>query len=158
MGQEILINVTPQETRVAVMEHGIAQELHIERSSSLGIVGNVYRGKVCRVLPGMQSAFVEIGLQRAAFLHAADVMGCHVDGEPAAERPIQEVLREGQSIIVQVIKEPIGTKGARLTTEISIAGRFLVFLPHQDHIGVSQRIEDEEEREQLRNQIGRAHV
>ena len=85
MGQEILINVTPQETRVAVMEHGITQELHIERSSSLGIVGNVYRGKVCRVLPGMQSAFVEIGLQRAAFLHAADVMGCHVDGEPAAE-------------------------------------------------------------------------
>ena len=153
MGQEILINVTPQETRVAVMEHGIAQELHIERSSSLGIVGNVYRGKVCRVLPGMQSAFVEIGLQRAAFLHAADVMGCHVDGEPAAERPIQEVLREGQSIIVQVIKEPIGTKGARLTTEISIAGRFLVFLPHQDHIGVSQRIEDEEEREQLRNRL-----
>ena len=95
------------------MEHGVAQELHIERSSSLSIVGNVYRGKVCRVLPGMQSAFVEIGLQRAAFLHAADVMGCHVDGEPPIERPIQEVLREGQSIIVQVIKEPIGTKGAR---------------------------------------------
>jgi ribonuclease G len=153
LGQEILINVTPQETRVAVMEHGIAQELHIERSSSLGIVGNVYRGKVCRVLPGMQSAFVEIGLQRAAFLHAADVMGCHVDGEPPTERPIQEVLREGQSVIVQVIKEPIGTKGARLTTEISIAGRFLVFLPHQDHIGVSQRIEDEIEREMLRNRL-----
>ena len=153
LGQEILINVTPQETRVAVMEQGIAQELHIERSSSLGIVGNVYRGKVCRVLPGMQSAFVEIGLQRAAFLHAADVMGCHVDGEPPIERPIQEVLREGQSIIVQVIKEPIGTKGARLTTEISIAGRFLVFLPHQNHIGVSQRIEDEGEREMLRNRL-----
>ena len=153
MGQEILINVTPQETRVAVLEQGIAQELMIERSSSLGIVGNIYRGKVCRVLPGMQSAFVEIGLQRAAFLHAADIMECHVDGEPQAERPIQEVLREGQSIIVQVIKEPIGTKGARLTTEISIAGRFLVFLPHQDHIGVSQRIEDEEEREQLRSRL-----
>ena len=153
MGQEILINVTPQETRVAVLEHGVAQELHIERSSSLGIVSNVYRGKVCRVLPGMQSAFVEIGLQRAAFLHAADVMECHIDGEPQIERPIQEVLREGQSIIVQVIKEPIGTKGARLTTEISIAGRFLVFLPHQDHIGVSQRIEDEDEREMLRNRL-----
>ena len=153
MGQEILINVTPQETRVAVLEQGIAQELHIERSSSLGIVGNVYRGKVCRVLPGMQSAFVEIGLQRAAFLHAADVMECHIVGEPAIERPIQEVLREGQSIIVQVTKEPIGTKGARLTTEISIAGRFLVFLPHQNLIGVSQRIEDENERELLRNRL-----
>jgi len=153
LGQEILINVTPQETRVAVLEQGIAQELHIERSSSLGIVGNVYRGKVCRVLPGMQSAFVEIGLQRAAFLHVADIMECHIDGEPPAELLIQDVLREGQSIIVQVIKEPIGTKGARLTTEVSIAGRFLVFLPHQDHIGVSQRIEDEEEREMLRNRL-----
>jgi len=153
LGQEILINVTPQETRVAVLEQGIAQELHIERSSSLGIVGNIYRGTVCRVLPGMQSAFVEIGLQRAAFLHAADVMECHIEGEPQTERPIQEVLREGQSIVVQVIKEPIGTKGARLTTEISIAGRFLVFLPHQDHIGVSQRIEDEDEREMLRNRL-----
>ena len=153
MGQEILINVTPQETRVAVLDKGVAQELHIERSSSLGIVGNVYRGKVCRVLPGMQSAFVEIGLQRAAFLHAADMMECHIDGEPQTERPIQEVLFEGQNIIVQVIKEPIGTKGARLTTEISIAGRFLVFLPHQDHIGVSQRIEDEDERETLRNRL-----
>ena len=153
MGQEILINVTPQETRVAVLEQGIPQELHIERSSSLGIVGNVYRGKVCRVLPGMQSAFVEIGLQRAAFLHVADIMECHVEGEPQTERLIQDVLREGQSIIVQVIKEPIGTKGARLTTEISIAGRFLVFLPHQDHIGVSQRIEDETEREMLRNRL-----
>ena len=86
MGQEILINVTPQETRVAVLEQGIAQELHIERSSSLGIVGNIYRGKVCRVLPGMQSAFVEIGLQRAAFLHAADIMECHIEGEPQTEQ------------------------------------------------------------------------
>jgi ribonuclease G len=153
LGQEILINVTPQETRVAVLEKGIAQEIHIERSSSLGIVGNIYRGTVCRVLPGMQSAFVEIGLQRAAFLHVADIMECHVNGDPQTERPIQEVLFEGQSIIVQVIKEPISTKGARLTTEISIAGRFLVFLPHQDHIGVSQRIEDEEEREMLRNRL-----
>lgn len=152
MGQEILINVTPQETRVAVLEHGVAQELHIERSSSLGIVGNIYFGKVCRVLPGMQSAFVEIGLQRAAFLHAADVRLCQSDGETEG-KPIQEVLHEGQLIIVQVIKEPIGTKGARLTTEISIAGRFLVFLPHQEHIGVSQRIEDEEERELLRNRL-----
>lgn len=154
MGQEILINVTPQETRVAILEQGIVQELHIERSSSLGIVGNIYRGTVCRVLPGMQSAFVEIGLQRAAFLHVADIMECHIeDGDIKIEKPIQEVLHEGQSIIVQVIKEPIGTKGARLTTEISIAGRFLVFLPYQSHIGVSQRIEIEEEREFLRNRL-----
>lgn len=154
MPQEILINVTPQETRVAILEQGIVQELHIERSSSLGIVGNIYRGTVCRVLPGMQSAFVEIGLQRAAFLHVADIMECHIDdGDIKIEKPIQEVLHEGQSVIVQVIKEPIGTKGARLTTEISIAGRFLVFLPYQSHIGVSQRIEVEEEREFLRNRL-----
>ncbi|WP_029148465.1 ribonuclease G [Methylophilus sp. 5] len=154
MAQEVLINVTPQETRVAILEQGIVQELHIERASSLGIVGNIYRGTVVRVLPGMQSAFVEIGLQRAAFLHAADIMECHSeDGTVKTARPIQEVLHEGQSIIVQVIKEAIGTKGARLTTEISIAGRFLVYLPYQKHIGVSQRIDIEEEREFLRNRL-----
>jgi ribonuclease G len=154
LAQEVLINVTPQETRVAILEQGIVQELHIERASSLGIVGNIYRGTVVRVLPGMQSAFVEIGLQRAAFLHAADIMECHSeDGAVKTERPIQEVLHEGQSIIVQVIKEAIGTKGARLTTEISIAGRFLVYLPYQKHIGVSQRIDIEEEREFLRNRL-----
>lgn len=153
MGQEILINVTPQETRVAVLEHGVAQELHIERSSSLGIVGNIYFGKVCRVLPGMQSAFIEIGLQRAAFLHAADIKECQSTEDTQVGKPIQEVLHEGQLITVQVIKEPIGTKGARLTTEVSIAGRFLVYLPHQEHIGVSQRIEDEAERELLRNRF-----
>ncbi len=154
LAQEVLINVTPQETRVAILEQGVVQELHIERASSLGIVGNIYRGTVVRVLPGMQSAFVEIGLQRAAFLHVADIMECHPEGEDAkVEKPIQEVLHEGQSIIVQVIKEPIGTKGARLTTEISIAGRFLVYLPYQKHIGVSQRIDIEEEREFLRNRL-----
>jgi len=154
LAQEVLINVTPQETRVAILEQGIVQELHIERASSLGIVGNIYRGTVVRVLPGMQSAFVEIGLQRAAFLHAADIMDCHSeDGAVRTARPIQDVLHEGQSIIVQVIKEAIGTKGARLTTEISIAGRFLVYLPYQKHIGVSQRIDIEEEREFLRNRL-----
>lgn len=153
MNQEILINVTPQETRVAVIEQGVVQELHIERSTSLGIVGNIYRGVVCRVLPGMQSAFVEIGLQRAAFLHAADVKECRQESETLPFKPIQEVLHEGQSVIVQVIKEPISTKGARLTTEISIAGRFLVYLPTQMHIGVSQRIEDEVEREQLKQRL-----
>lgn len=150
MSEEILVNVTPQETRVAIMENGVVQELHIERSSSLGLVGNIYRGSVCRVLPGMQSAFVEIGLQRAAFLHVADVLECTA---AEAEKSIQEVLHEGQPLMVQVIKEPIGTKGARLTTQISIAGRFLVYLPQQDHIGVSQRIEDEAERELLKERL-----
>lgn len=150
MNQEILINVTPQETRVAVMELGVVQELHIERSTSLGLVGNVYRGVVCRVLPGMQSAFVEIGLQRAAFLHAGDIFECVQAENPL---PIQNVLHESQTVMVQVIKEPIGSKGARLTTQISIAGRFLVFLPQQAHIGVSQRIEDEVEREALKTRL-----
>jgi len=150
MSEEILINITPQETRVAIMEQGVVQELHIERSTSLGLVGNIYRGAVCRVLPGMQSAFVEIGLQRAAFLHVADVLECTTAD---SEKTIQEVLHEGQPLMVQVIKEPIGTKGARLTTQISIAGRFLVYLPQQDHIGVSQRIEDEAERELLRDRL-----
>jgi ribonuclease G len=150
LSEEILINVTPQETRIAMMENGVVQELQIERSSSLGLVGNVYRGVICRVLPGMQSAFVEIGLQRAAFLHAGDVIEC---GVSEGQRPIQEVLHEGQSVMVQVIKEPIGTKGARLTTQISIAGRFLVYLPQQDHIGVSQRIELETERESLKARL-----
>lgn len=150
MSEEILINVTPQETRVAVMEGCVVQELHIERSSSLGLVGNIYRGTVCRVLPGMQSAFVEVGLPRAAFLHVADVLECT---SHEAEKPIQEVLREGQTLLVQVVKEPIGSKGARLTTQISIAGRFLVYLPQQQHIGVSQRIEDEAEREALRERF-----
>lgn len=150
MAEEILINVTPQETRVAIMEQGVVQELHIERNASLGLVGNIYKGTVCRVLPGMQSAFVEIGLQRAAFLHVADVLECTSADQ---EKTIQEVLQEGQPLIVQVIKEPIGTKGARLTTQISIAGRFLVFLPQQTHIGVSQRIEDEAEREILRERL-----
>lgn len=150
MSEEILINVTPQETRIAMIENGILQGLQIERNTSLGLVGNIYRGVVCRVLPGMQSAFVEIGLQRAAFLHAGDILEC-ADAE--TQRPIQEVLREGQSLMVQVIKEPIGSKGARLTTQISIAGRFLVYLPQQDHIGVSQRIEVETERELLKARL-----
>lgn len=153
MSSEILINVTPQETRVGILEQGIVQELHIERSSALGIVGNIYRGEVCRVLPGMQSAFVEIGLQRAAFLHVADVIECEPIEEGGTQKPIQEVLHEGQPLMVQVIKEPIGTKGARLTTQISIAGRFLVYLPQQHHIGVSQRIEDEAERDLLKDRL-----
>ena len=151
MSEDILINVTPQETRVAVIEHGVTQELHIERASSRGFVGNVYMGRVVRVLPGMQSAFVDIGGERAAFLHVADIWGSRVNGEPGTL--IEKLLNEGQSLMVQVIKDPLGTKGARLSTQISIAGRLLVYLPQESHIGISQRIEDEEERVQLRGKL-----
>src|SRR3954462_4478800 len=148
MAEEILINVTPRETRVAVMSAGVVQELLIERSSGRGLVGNVYMGRVARVLPGMQSAFVEIGLERAAFLHVADIWE---NREPA--RPIEKILAEGQPLLVQVVKDPLGSKGARLSTQVSIAGRLLVYLPHDPHIGISQRIEDETGRAQLRDRL-----
>ena len=151
MSEEILINVTPQETRVAVMQQGVAQELHIERGSHLGIVSNVYVGRVKRVLPGMQSAFIDIGMERSAFLHVADIWENRHNGDAA--KPIEKVLSEGQSLLVQVVKEPIGTKGARLSTQISIAGRLVVYLPQESHIGVSQRIENEGEREALRTRL-----
>jgi ribonuclease G len=151
MNEQILINVTPQETRVAVAEQGAVQELHLERDSSRGLVGNIYLGRVCRVLPGMQSAFVEIGLPRAAFLHVADIWSAR-NGN-GVERPIEKILNEGQTLLVQVVKDPIGSKGARLSTQVSIAGRLLVYLPQDPHIGISQRIEDEAEREHLRSRI-----
>ena len=155
MNEQILINVTPQETRVAVTEQGAVQELHIERDSSRGIVGNIYLGRVCRVLPGMQSAFVEIGLPRAAFLHVADIWtGRNGNGDGgAAPKPIERILSEGQTVLIQVVKDPIGSKGARLSTQISIAGRLLVYLPQDPHIGISQRIGDEAEREHLREKL-----
>ncbi|MDE2599548.1 MAG: ribonuclease G [Rhodocyclaceae bacterium] len=148
---DYLINITPMETRVALMQQGVVQELHIERSSSRGIVGNIYMGKVVRVLPGMQSAFVEIGLERTAFLHVADIWE-ERQANSDATRPIERILSEGQSIVVQTLKDPIGTKGARLSTQVSIAGRLLVYLPREKHIGISQRIE-ESEREALRARI-----
>ncbi|MEK6708709.1 MAG: ribonuclease G [Pseudomonadota bacterium] len=151
MSSEILVNVTPQETRVAVMEQGVVQELHIERTSSCGIVGNIYSGRVSRVLPGMQSAFIDIGLDRAAFLHVADIWGVRQSGD--ADKPIERLLHDGESILVQVIKDSIGTKGARLSTQISIAGRLLVYLPQESNIGVSQRIENEAGRELLRGKL-----
>ncbi|HEX5363804.1 MAG TPA: Rne/Rng family ribonuclease, partial [Gallionella sp.] len=151
MSEEILINVTPQETRVAVMQLGVVQDLHIERSSSRGIVSNVYMGRVKRVLPGMQSAFIDIGLERSAFLHVADIWGNGSEGSEA--RPIEKILQDGQTLMVQVIKEPIGSKGARLSTQISIAGRLLVYLPQETHIGVSQRIESVEQRDALRARL-----
>jgi ribonuclease G len=151
VNDEILINVTPQETRVAVMQQGIVQQLHIERGSHLGIVSNVYVGRVKRVLPGMQSAFIDIGLERSAFLHVADIWESRSNSDIA--KPIEKMLYEGQSLLVQVIKDSIGSKGARLSTQISIAGRLLVFLPQESHIGVSQRIENEAERELLRAKL-----
>ena len=151
MNEQILINVTPQETRVAVTEQGAVQELHVERGSSRGLVGNIYLGRVCRVLPGMQSAFVEIGLPRAAFLHVADIWTArNGNGET---KPIEKILSEGQTLLVQVVKDPIGSKGARLSTQVSIAGRLLVYLPQDPHIGISQRIGDEAEREHLREKV-----
>ena len=151
MTEDILINFAPQETRVAVMYQGAVQELHIERTASRGLVGNIYVGRVVRILPGMQSPFINIGLERTAFLHVADIWEPRNAG--AAVRPIERVLFEGQNILVQVIKDPIGTKGARLSTQISIAGRMLVYLPQEKHIGISQRIESEAEREALREKI-----
>ncbi len=144
MSEEILINVTPQETRVAVVENGVLQEVHVERASHKGLVGNIYKGRVARFLPGMQAAFVDIGLERAAFLQTAEMKT--VDGAGP-------VLVEGQEVTVQVVKDPIGTKGARLTTQISLPARYVVFMPASDHIGISQRIDDEEERERLRRAV-----
>ena len=151
MSEEILINFTPQETRVAVMYQGAVQELHVERKASRGLVGNIYVGRVVRVLPGMQSAFVDVGLERTAFLHVADIWEPHLPGVPV--RSIEQILFEGKSVVVQVIKDPIGTKGARLSTQLSVAGRMLVYLPQEKHIGISQRIESEAEREALRAKI-----
>lgn len=157
--EDILINWSPQETRVAIVENAAVQELHVERAVERGLVGNIYLGKVSRVLPGMQSAFIDIGLERAAFLHVADVWQPPLEGESlSASRsaqpqvPIEKQVFEGQALMVQVIKDPIGTKGARLSTQVSIAGRLLVFLPQDDHIGVSQKI-PLPQRDELRNRL-----
>ena len=151
MNEEFLINFTPQETRVALMQQGTVQELHVERTGGRGIVGNIYLGRVVRVLPGMQSAFIEVGLERTAFLHVADIWG-----EKAADksnpRPIERLITEGETLMVQALKDPISTKGARLSTQISLAGRLLVYLPQERHIGISQKI-DEAGRELMRERI-----
>jgi ribonuclease G len=158
MQQDILINWSPQETRVAVIEHGALQELQVERSLERGLVGNVYLGKVARVLPGMQSAFIDIGLDKAAFLHVADLMSSinnrHADADMPAPsvQPIEKHVFDGQALMVQVLKDPLGTKGARLTAQISIAGRLLVFLPQDNHVGVSQKIPPKQ-REELRQRV-----
>jgi len=167
MNEEILINVTPQESRVAMVENGVLVEMCIERARRRGLVGNIYKGRVARVLPGMEAAFVDLGLERTAFLHVSDIAGVRKsapvvetdddNGEAAAAGrgagsypPIADLLHEGQDVLVQVLKEPLGTKGARLTTQITIASRYLVLMPNDQHIGVSSKIEDEPERERLR--------
>jgi len=155
VSEEILININSKETRVAIIEEGVLQEIHIERHQHRGLVGNIYVGKVVRVLPGMQAAFVDLGLQRAAFLHASDLIHSFDSeelDEPAPPVPaIDELVVEGQELVVQVLKDPMGTKGARLTTRLSIPSRYLVYMPGLKHIGISARIEDESERERLRD-------
>ena len=154
MSAELLINVTPSESRVALIENGILQEIHIERHTKKGLVGNIYKAKVIRVLPGMQAAFVDIGLDKAAFLHASDIaifdeFAEEVKSTQLDRKDIRMLVREGQSIVVQVVKDPIGTKGARLTTDITIPSRYLVFMPSVTHVGISQKIEDSVERDRL---------
>jgi ribonuclease G len=164
VSEEILINITPTESRVAVVENGMLQEVWLDRASHYGYLGNIYKGTVSRVLPGMQAAFIDVGLERTAFLHVSDILrrnSIPQDGEPAkngsAEPPpepsITDLVTENAEVIVQVIKDPIGTKGARLTTNLSIPSRFLVLLPSSNTIGVSVRIEEESERERLRNMV-----
>ena len=156
MSEEILINSTPSETRVALVENGMLQEVWLERASHRGYIGNIYKGQVSRVLPGLQAAFVEIGLDRTAFLHARDMVRQDpvAEGkEPPPEPLISDLLRQGDEVVVQVIKDPLGSKGARLTTDISIPSRFLVLLPNTEVIGISARIEDEPERTRLRDLV-----
>ncbi len=160
MSTELLVNVTPSETRVALVEHGTLQEVHIERQARRGLVGNIYKGKISRVLPGMQAAFVDIGMDKAAFLHASDIVP-HTECVDVREKEhfqvgnIAELVRQGQDIMVQVVKDPISTKGARLTTDITLPSRYLVFMPGSAHVGVSQRIDSENERERLKNIVSR---
>ncbi len=176
MSSELLVNVTPRETRIAMVENGVLQEIFLDRESCRGLVGNIYKGRVSRVLPGMQAAFMEIGLERTAFLHASDIAvasrpvsrtpmdgplldcnpgdsphGVFSENETKTTENITELLQEEQELLVQVIKDPLGTKGARLTTQISLPSRYVVYMPYIQTIGVSQRIEEEEERQRLRN-------
>jgi len=159
MNEEILINISPHETRVAVVESGVLQEFYVERTSKRGLVGNIFIGKVSRVLPGMQSAFIDIGLERTGFLHVSDIVEIFEDIEDeevartSKEVNIDTILENGQDILVQVVKDPLGSKGARLTTRISVPSRYLVFIPNQSVLGISQRIEDEAERDRLRQLI-----
>ncbi|MGH8568773.1 MAG: ribonuclease E/G, partial [Gammaproteobacteria bacterium] len=159
MAEELLVNVTPHETRIALVESGVLQAIIIERHRKKGHIGNIFLGRVTRVLPGMQAAFVDIGLERAAFLHVADLVdvpgaastAADDEGEPAPG--IDRLLTEGQEVVVQVTKDPLIGKGARLTTRLSIPSRYVVLLAGQAVLGISQKITDEGERERLRTLI-----
>ena len=159
--EEILVNVTPSEVRAALLENGVLQEVYVERASRRGLISNIYKGKVSRVLPGMQAAFIDVGLSRTAFLHASDIrrpgLSAGTSGSNGnathAVPDIRELVREGEEVLVQVVKDPLGTKGARLTTFITLPSRFLVFLPDGDNVGVSARIEDQDERDRLRQEV-----
>ena len=156
MSAEMVLNVGPRETRAALLENGVLQELFVERASKRGLTGNLYKGKVSRVLPGMQAAFIDIGLERTAFLHVSDIVQ-PADAEGSSEAPrtdnIRELVAEGRDILVQVLKDPLGTKGARLTTFITIPSRYLVYMPFGHGVGVSARIETEAERQRLREAV-----
>ena len=151
--EEILINVTPSEVRAALIENGVLQEVYVERTARRGLISNIYKGRVLRVLPGMQAAFIDIGLDRTAFLHASDI----AKGKPLENGDdvpnIRDLVREGDEIMVQVVKDPLGNKGARLTTYITLPSRHLVLLPRSESVGVSARIEDEHERDRLRSLV-----
>jgi len=151
--EEILINVTPSEVRAALLENGVLQEVYIERAARRGLISNIYKGRVSRVLPGMQAAFIDIGLERTAFLHASDIASPDVVENGGEVPNVKGLVQEGDGIMVQVVKDPLGNKGARLTTYITLPSRHLVLLPHSDSVGVSARIEDEEERERLRGMV-----
>jgi ribonuclease G len=154
--EEILVNVTPREIRAALLENGILQEIYIEREARRGLIGNIYKGNVTRVLPGMQAAFIDIGLERTAFLHASDITRRAAPNGGDEEQPaldIRNLVREGQDVTVQVLKDPLGNKGARLTTFITLPSRFLVYLPAGEGIGISSRIENDEERSRLRSLV-----
>jgi ribonuclease G len=163
MTKEILVSTTPQETKVALLEDNLVSELFIEREAHRGVVGNIYKGLVTRVLPGMQSAFVGLGLERDAFLYVADALEgldenlltaeeqAAATGGPARGASIEDLLREGQEVLVQVVKEPLGTKGARITSHISLPGRYTVFMPTVEHVGVSRKIVEDEERRRLKS-------
>ena len=169
MREELLINATPRETRVAVVENGVLHELMLERSNQKGLVGNIYRGRVIRVLPGMQSAFIDIGIEREAFLHvselitkvkpesAEDTNSSNTtngkNGKNGHDEDITKLLKPGHSLLVQVTKDPLGSKGARLTTNITLASRYLVLMPKNPHIGISQRIESPDEKQRLKDII-----
>ena len=173
MARDLIVSTNPRETRVALLEDGVVSELFLEREAHRGIVGSIYKGRVTRVLPGMQSAFVDLGLERDAFLHAADVFEelpenllTAEETDAARSAPIEDKLHEGQEVVVQVLKEPMGTKGARITSHVSLPGRYIVLMPTVEHVGVSRKITDEEERRRLKTILkefrqergrGRAH-